>query len=75
MILPPLRQRRAIDRNLSDFFRLGRALAGKPERDRAIERRMRAYYGERYGLALEFLQVPERALGRPEPFEFVPCAP
>jgi formylmethanofuran dehydrogenase subunit A len=55
--------------------RFGRALAVKPERDRAIERRMRAYYGERYGLALEFLQVPERALGRPEPFEFVPCAP
>lgn len=27
MILPPLRQRRAIDRNLSDFFRLGRAHA------------------------------------------------
>ncbi|HEY2664529.1 MAG TPA: hypothetical protein VGI47_09330 [Candidatus Binataceae bacterium] len=27
MILPPLRQRRAIDRNLADFFRLGRALA------------------------------------------------
>jgi hypothetical protein len=27
MILPPLRQRRAIDRNLSDFFRLGRAVA------------------------------------------------
>jgi formylmethanofuran dehydrogenase subunit A len=54
--------------------RFGRALAVKPERDRAIERRMRAYYEERYGLALEFLQVPEQALGRREPFEFVPCA-
>jgi formylmethanofuran dehydrogenase subunit A len=54
--------------------RFGRALTVKPERERAIERRMRAYYEERYGLALEFLQVPEQALGRPEPFEFVPCA-
>jgi formylmethanofuran dehydrogenase subunit A len=54
--------------------RFGRALTVKPERDRAIERRMRAYYEERYGLALEFLQVPDQALGRPEPFEFVPCA-
>jgi formylmethanofuran dehydrogenase subunit A len=54
--------------------RFGRALTVKPERDRAIERRMRTYYEERYGLALEFLKVPEQALGRPEPFEFVPCA-
>ena len=52
----------------------GRALAITPERDRAIERRMRTYYEERYGLALEFLKVPEHALGRPEPLEFVPCA-
>jgi formylmethanofuran dehydrogenase subunit A len=54
--------------------RFGRALAVKPERDRAIERRMRAYYGERYGVAPELFQVPEQALGRPQPFEFVPCA-
>jgi formylmethanofuran dehydrogenase subunit A len=54
--------------------RFGRALTVKPERDRAIERRMRAYYEERYGLAPEFLHVPEQALGRPEAFEFVPCA-
>ena len=53
--------------------RFGRAFAVKPERDRAIERRMRAYYAERYGLAPELFHVPERALGRPEPFEFVPC--
>jgi formylmethanofuran dehydrogenase subunit A len=54
--------------------RFGRALAVKPERDRAIERRMRAYYAQRYGLAPELFHVSERALGRPEPFEFVPCA-
>jgi formylmethanofuran dehydrogenase subunit A len=53
--------------------RFGRALTVKPERDRAIDRRMRRYYEERYGLGVEFLQVPEHAIGRPEPFEFVPC--
>jgi formylmethanofuran dehydrogenase subunit A len=54
--------------------RFGRALAVTPEHDRAIERRMRTYYEGRYGLALEFLKVPEQAIGRPEPFEFVSCA-
>jgi hypothetical protein len=34
---------------------------------------MRRYYEERYGLGLELLQVPDHAIGRPEPFEFVPC--
>jgi len=55
------------------YCRFGRALTVKPERDRATERRMRTYYEERYGLALDLLHVPEQALGRPEPFEFVPC--
>ena len=53
--------------------RWGRALAVAPERDRAIDRRMRDYYEERYGLSDEFLKVPDYALDRPEPFEFVPC--
>ena len=53
--------------------RFGRALAVAPERDRAIDRRMRNYYDERYGLSDEFLKVPDYALNRPEPFEFVPC--
>jgi hypothetical protein len=35
---------------------------------------MQAYYAEHYGLAPEVFHVPEHALGRPEPFEFVPCA-
>jgi formylmethanofuran dehydrogenase subunit A len=54
--------------------RFGRVLTVKPERDRAIDRRMRDYYEERYGLETDFLKVPEQALGQPEPFEFVPCA-
>jgi len=53
--------------------RWGRALAVAPERDRAIDRRMKDYYEERYGLSDEFLKVPDYALSRPEPFEFVPC--
>jgi formylmethanofuran dehydrogenase subunit A len=54
-------------------YRWGRALTVRPERNRAIDRRMRAYYEERYGLSDEFVKVPEHALGRPEPFERVPC--
>jgi len=54
-------------------LRSGRTLTVRPERDRAIDRRMRAYYEDRYGLSDEFLKVPEHALGRPEPFAVVPC--
>jgi formylmethanofuran dehydrogenase subunit A len=53
--------------------RWGRALTVQPQRDHAIDRRMRAYYEDRYGLAVEFLRIPEQALGRPQPFELVPC--
>jgi formylmethanofuran dehydrogenase subunit A len=51
----------------------GRALTVAPQRDRAIDRRMKAYYETRYGLPDELFKVPDYALGRPEPFEFVPC--
>jgi formylmethanofuran dehydrogenase subunit A len=51
----------------------GRALTVQPERNRAIDRRMKAYYENRYGLSDAFMRVPEHALGRPEPFERVPC--
>jgi formylmethanofuran dehydrogenase subunit A len=53
--------------------RWGRALTVQPQHDPAIDRRMRAYYEDRYGLAVEFLKIPEHALGRTEPFELVPC--
>jgi formylmethanofuran dehydrogenase subunit A len=52
----------------------GRALTVRPERDRAIDRRMADYCQERYGLAPDFLTVPEWALPRPDPFRLVPCA-
>jgi formylmethanofuran dehydrogenase subunit A len=51
----------------------GRALTVTPQRDRGIDRRMNEYYEERYGLPDELFKVPDHALGRPEPFEFVPC--
>lgn len=56
-------------------YRWGRALNVQPPRDRAINRRMKAYYEDRYGLSDEFFKVPEHAIGRPEPFELVPCVP
>lgn len=56
-------------------YRWGRALTVQPERDRSIDRRMRTYYDDRYGLSDEFIRVPEHALCRPEPFERVPCLP
>lgn len=51
----------------------GCALAVCPERDPAIDRRMKAYYEDRYGLSDELIKVPEHAIARPEPFELVPC--
>ena len=56
-------------------YRWGRALTVVPGHDRAIERRMRDYYSERYGLSAEVMAgVPAAAIGRPDPFEQVPCA-
>jgi formylmethanofuran dehydrogenase subunit A len=55
-------------------YRWGRALGVKPERDRAIDQRMTRYYEDRFGLSDAFLKVPEHAIGRPQPFELVPCA-
>src|SRR5262249_52256216 len=54
--------------------RFGRALAVRPERDRSIDRRMRSYYEDRYGISPDLLMVPETAIDRPDAFELVPCA-
>jgi len=51
----------------------GRAFDVRPEAERAIARRMRDYYDQRYGLSPDFMSVPEAAIGRPDPFERVPC--
>jgi formylmethanofuran dehydrogenase subunit A len=51
----------------------GRTLSVRTERERAIERRMRDYYEERYGLSPDFMTVADAAIGRPESFETIPC--
>lgn len=51
----------------------GRTLNVHPARGRAIERRMRDYYENRYGLSPDFMTVADLAIGRPDPFETVPC--
>jgi formylmethanofuran dehydrogenase subunit A len=61
------------DGHVTHSSRWGRALAVVPERDQAMDRRMKDYYEERYGLSDQFIKVPDYALDRPEPFEFVPC--
>ena len=55
-------------------IRYGRALTVRPDFDQAIARRMRAYYDERYGISPDVMAVPDGAIGRPDPFELVPCA-
>ena len=55
-------------------YRWGRAFTIQPGHDRAIERRMRNYYDDRYGLPADAMAVPASAIGRPNPFESVPCA-
>jgi formylmethanofuran dehydrogenase subunit A len=54
-------------------YGFGRALAVKPERDDAIDRRLKTYYDERYGLSDDLIKVPGHAIGRPEPFELISC--
>jgi formylmethanofuran dehydrogenase subunit A len=54
-------------------YSYGRALTVQPGRDQAIDRRMKTYYDERYGLSDDLIKVPDHAIGRPEPFELVSC--
>ncbi len=46
----------------------------EPGRDRAIDRRLKAYYDDRYGISDDLIKVPEYAIGTPKPFELVSCA-
>jgi formylmethanofuran dehydrogenase subunit A len=55
-------------------YRFGRALTVHPGYDATMDRRMAAYYDARYGLADDFIKVPDFAIPRPEPFGLVPCA-
>jgi formylmethanofuran dehydrogenase subunit A len=51
----------------------GKALTVRPHYDRSMARRMQSYYEDRYGISPDWLAVPEGAIGRPDPFELVPC--
>jgi formylmethanofuran dehydrogenase subunit A len=53
--------------------RWGRALWVTPSYDAMIDRRLKDYYAERYGLTPEFMKVSEAAVQRPDAFEAVPC--
>jgi formylmethanofuran dehydrogenase subunit A len=55
-------------------YRFGRAFAIAPGHDRAIDRRMKEYYERRYGIAPDVFNVPDAAIGRPDPIELVTCA-
>jgi formylmethanofuran dehydrogenase subunit A len=55
-------------------YRFGRALTVQPGYDAAMDRRMADYYDARYGLADDFLKVPDYAIPRADPFGVVPCA-
>src|SRR5262245_6302558 len=54
-------------------YRWGRALTVAPGHEAAIVRRMHGYYADRYGLPVNVVTVPATAIGRPHPFEQVPC--
>ena len=54
-------------------YRFGRAFEASPAVEASIRRRMSDYYDERYGLASDFMRVPDGAIGRPQPFEAVAC--
>jgi formylmethanofuran dehydrogenase subunit A len=54
-------------------YRWGRALSVRAPRPAPMERRMRNYYAERYGIVPEAVRVQAGLIDRPEPFEDVPC--
>src|SRR5215831_18889938 len=51
----------------------GRTLRADPDYESGIRVRMRDYYQERYALSPEFMTVADATIGRPDPFEIVPC--
>ena len=54
-------------------YRFGRALHVSPPVEASMRRRMSDYYDARYGLASDFMRVPDRAIPRRHPFEAVAC--
>jgi formylmethanofuran dehydrogenase subunit A len=55
-------------------YRFGRALHASPTVEASMQRRMREYYDERYGLPSDLMRVSDGAVGGAQPFEPVACA-
>lgn len=55
-------------------YRWGKTLRLKPEPDKAMIKRLDAYYQERYGLSLDWFDFPDSAVPREQPFGEVPCS-
>ena len=54
-------------------YRWGRALRVRPKPEKAMVRRLDAYYQQRYGLPLGWFEFPDAAIARESPFAEVPC--
>lgn len=55
-------------------YRWGKALKVNPEYDKAINRRLGAYYEQNYGVSHNMFAVPANVLPRKDPFKEVACA-
>ncbi len=55
-------------------YRWGKALKVNPAFDRAINRRLSAYYQHHYGVSHNMFAVPAHILPRADPFREVACA-
>lgn len=55
-------------------YRWGKALQVRPTFDKAIERRLGAYYEQHYGVSHNMFAVPAHILPRKDPFREVACA-
>lgn len=54
-------------------YRWGKTLRLSPPPDKAIMRRLEDYHQQRYGLALDWINFPDSAIARENPFGEVPC--
>ncbi len=55
-------------------YRWGKALKVNPAYDKAINRRLGAYYEEHFGVSHNMFAVPAHILPRKDPFKEVACA-
>ncbi len=62
-----------VEDGLVTNWRWGRTLRLKPTPDKAMVKRLEAYYQERYGLSLAWFDFPDSAILREQPFGEVPC--